>query len=356
MTDETAVQDPPRHADDMLPASVIIPAFTLDRWDYLQNAVASVQAQAVPPMEIIVVVDHSSSLLAHASRELRDVKVIPNTGARGSSGARNSGAAAAQGDVLVFLDDDIVACEHWLEAMLRHFAKADVIGVGGHTGVLRDDSLPPWFPQEFNWTIGASYVGMPEHMTPVRNVWSCNMAIRRSVFEAIGGFRADLGKIDKRVRPEDTELCLRATAKAKGIWVYEPTGRVNHRVPRERVKLTYFLYRCFCEGSGKATLIRLSGLRLSTSLERDYVMCVLPSAVACGAAGMVRGDRWAGMRSLAIIIGFCFAMIGFLVAGSVNILLIPAGWWHRRNSIATAEDLGEIDSSIDGHVHVMTDG
>ena len=43
-------------------ASVIIPAYTLDRWDLLSDAVSSVEAQTRPPIELILCIDHNPDL------------------------------------------------------------------------------------------------------------------------------------------------------------------------------------------------------------------------------------------------------------------------------------------------------
>src|SRR5690348_10030046 len=101
-------------------ASVIIAAFSSERWEYLREAVASVAAQSSPALETIVVIDHNPDLLARARRELAAV-VIPSTGARGASGARNTGVAHSHGEVVAFLDDDVVATSDWLARLLAHF-------------------------------------------------------------------------------------------------------------------------------------------------------------------------------------------------------------------------------------------
>jgi len=88
--------------------SVIIAAFSSERWDYLRETVASVAGQTRPALETIVVIDHNPDPLARARRELAAV-VIPNTGARGASGARNTGVAHSRGEVVAFLDDDTAA-------------------------------------------------------------------------------------------------------------------------------------------------------------------------------------------------------------------------------------------------------
>jgi hypothetical protein len=289
----------------------------LERWDELQEAVGSVRLQTVQALETIVVIDHHPGLLDRAQRGLPGVIVIPSVGSRGASGTRNTGVAASCGEVVAFFDDDAVASPTWLEALLPHFANQDVVGVGGRTDPLWEVSRPRWFPGEFDWVVGASYRGMPEKSASVRNVWSCNMAIRRQVFDAIDGFRDDFGKVGGLSRPEDTDLCLRAAAaQPRGTWVYEPAGVAGHHVPIKRGTPRYFLRRCLHEGSGKAALAALDGGRQSTSAERLYTRRVLPEGVARGLRDLAHGDASGGLRSIAIAAGFSVAAAGFL-AGQV---------------------------------------
>jgi polysaccharide pyruvyl transferase WcaK-like protein len=305
---------------DLPTISVVIAAFATERWDNLRQAVASVRAQTVQVLETIVVVDHNSDLLHRAQRELLGAVVIPNMGSRGASGARNSGVAISRGQVVAFIDDDAVAAPAWLEAMLAHLADPDVVGVGCRTLPLWAGSRPRWLPQEFDWTVGASYHGMPQQAAPVRNVWSCGMTIPRWVFDAVGGFREDFGKVGRRSRPEDTDLCLRAAAaRPGGTWVYEPAGVVGHRVPTERATIGYFLRRCHLEGSGKATLAALNGARESTSAERLYTRRALPAGVVRGLRDTARGDVSGALRSMAIAAGFSSAIIGFAAARAAGI-------------------------------------
>jgi glucosyl-dolichyl phosphate glucuronosyltransferase len=309
-----------------LPAvSVVIAAFAMERWDEIREAVASVREQTVPVLETILVVDHNQALLDRATRELEGVIVLPNAGSKGASGGRNSGVAASHGEVVAFLDDDAVAAPTWLESLLGHFANPDVVGVGGKLVPLWAGSRPRWFPDEFYWAVGASYQGMPEKATPVRNVWSGNMVIRRRTFDAVGGFREDFGKVGGRSRPEDTDLCLRAAAaQPGGTWIYEPAGIAGHRVPSRRATFGFFLSRCLNEGSGKAALAALNGASESTSAERHYTRRILPEGMARGLREAARGDFSGGLRSLAIAAGFLFALAGFLTGRA-------AGAFHRAD-------------------------
>ena len=171
------------HGTDLTAVSVIIPAYTMSRWDSLSEAVASVQAQTVPVLETIVVIDHHPELLARAKRELPGVRTIPSEGSLGVSGARNTGVAASRGDIVAFLDDDAMASPDWLATLLRHFTDPDVVGAGGYINPLWETARPSWLPPEFDWAIGTSYLGMPESTAAVRNVWTNSMVIRRRAFE-----------------------------------------------------------------------------------------------------------------------------------------------------------------------------
>jgi glycosyltransferase involved in cell wall biosynthesis len=298
--------------------SVVIAAFASDRWNYLQDAVKSVQAQTVPVLETVVVIDHNPELLALARHEFDGVTVIANAGTPGASGSRNTGVAVCHGEIVAFLDDDARAEENWLEVLLPHFVDDGIVGVGGRVDPLWASSRPRWFPPEFNWTIGASYPGMPDKASKVRNVWSNNMAIRRSAFKAINGFRDNFGKVGQRSRPEDTDLCLRSAAESNRTWMYEPDGAAGHWVPAQRTTLGYFVRRCFNEGMGKAALASMNGASQSTSAERDYARRVLPRAITRGLREVAGGDLSGGLRSAAIAVGFCVAAVGF-VAGRTQL-------------------------------------
>lgn len=320
-------------------ASVVIAAFASDRWEYLLDAVRSVAAQTRPALETIVVIDHNPELLVRARRELPSalhegddpsqaprLLVVPNAGARGASGARNTGVASSNGDVVVFLDDDAHASRDWLDRLLAHFTDPGVAGVGGRTDPIWATARPSWFPGEFGWTVGASYAGLPTQTARVRNVWTCNMAVRRSAFEKAGGFREDFGKVGTVSRPEDTDLCLRVNS---GAWLYDPASVVGHRVPAHRATFRYFLVRCFNEGRGKAGLAALNGAGASTSLERGYATRVLPRAFWRGLRDAVRGDGTGLLRGAAIMAGFGAASAGFAI-GCAGLAFSRAGFAVSR--------------------------
>jgi Glycosyl transferase family 2 len=298
----------PAEPASWLTASVVIAAFSSERWDSLRAAVDSVAAQDRPALETIVVIDYNPDLLRRARCELDGVTVVQNTRTRGASCARNSGVAYSRGDIVAFLDDDAEATPGWLSGLIPHFANVDVAGAGGRLYPLWATRQPRWFPGEFGWAVGASYAGMPERPARVRNVWAGNMAVRREAFEAVGGFREDFGKVGKVSRPEDTDLCLRVDS---GAWIYDPSSAVGHQVPADRARLRFFLRRCFNEGRGKAGLAELNGAGVSLSAERGYARRVLPAGVLRGLRDTARGDATGLLRGAAIIAGAGAAAAGY---------------------------------------------
>src|SRR5690606_12046039 len=94
--------------------SVVICAYTEQRWDDLLAAVNSVRRQTLTPREIIVVVDHNPAMLARVRDEIGDVLAVENQQRQGLSGARNSGLRASSGEYVAFLDDDALAEPDWL--------------------------------------------------------------------------------------------------------------------------------------------------------------------------------------------------------------------------------------------------
>ena len=286
--------------------SVVICAYTEERWEDLSAAVASVRDQRLRADETIVVTDHNPRLAARARAAMPDVVVVENDGQRGLSDARNRGVRAAGAGVVAFLDDDARADPGWLATLAAAYDDARVMGAGGSAiPVWRSGARPGWFPNEFDWVVGCSYRGMPAGRAPVRNFLGCNMSFRREVFERIGGFDPSVGRVGIRpVGGEETEFCIRVQrAYPLAVLLYEPAAVVHHAVPRVRATWSYFRSRCYSEGISKATVSRLAGAGAGLSSERRYVVATLPLGVLRHARAAVTARRSDGIRRAAAIIG-----------------------------------------------------
>lgn len=299
-----------------LTASVVICAYTEERWSELVEAAESARAQTYPPAETVVVIDYNEALLARARETIAGdgVVVVANTGPQGLSGARNAGVAASTGAVVAFLDDDAAADPDWLRTLVNAYADDRVIGAGGSIAPLWESPAPRWFPAEFFWVMGCTYRGLPAYPAAVRNLIGANMSFRRSAIDDAGGFLSGFGQVaEGMLRCDDTEFCIRLGKRLPdGVIVYQPAAGVRHHVPRARASWRYFRRRCFTEGLAKAHLSRLAGPAEGLSSERRYTLRTLPSGVGRGIAEASTGRDPAGLaRAGAILAGLGMTAAGY---------------------------------------------
>lgn len=320
----------------MLRVSVVICAYTDDRWDDSIAAVESARTQDPQPHEVILIVDHNPHLQRRFAQRLSGVHVVGNAGARGLSGARNTGTGLATGEVVVFLDDDAYAEPGWLAGLLSHYRDPDVLGVGGRARPLWATARPRWWPAEFDWVVGCSYRGL----TPgkVRNLMGSNASFRRELFTD-DGFSTGIGRTSLDSRPlggEETEFCIRAmNANPKGFFIHDDSAVVIHRVPAARQSFAYFRSRCWAEGISKALIAETVGSKDGLATERRYVMSTLPVGVLQGVLGALRGD-WSGLsRAVVIVVGAACTAAGYLRGLSIRRKLRPLRAESAR-SVASA--------------------
>ncbi len=310
----TAPETRPSTVGSVLSLSVVICAYTLERWADLQSAVRSVQRQSQLVTQLVVVVDHNDELLTRCTATFLKALVVANAGPRGLSAGRNTGVASSTGDVVAFLDDDAAVDPRWAEALLAAYMDESVVGVGGL--VLPDwrAARPDWFPEEFLWVVGCSYRGQPTERAEVRNGIGANMSFRREVLERVGGFDLSVGRVGTDAAGcEETELSMRAVDYRPGSRIIlEPAAVARHAVTPQRTTRSYFRNRCRAEGRSKAIVSELAGARKALASERSYTTRTLPSGVLLGLGQALRGDAGGARRALAICEGFALTASAYV--------------------------------------------
>lgn len=202
--------------------SVVIPVKKVN--GYVREAVALV-TEHFPGCEMLVVPDHDDGV------ELAGATIVPSSPVTAPGQKRDMAASLCGGDILAFLDDDAYPDPQWLAAALPHFDDDSVAAVGG-PGV-----TPPSndIRQRASGWILASALGSGPHTYrfrpgPGRDVDdfpSMNLLVRKSAFEAVGGFESHYWP------GEDTELCRKLVYGLGKRIVYEPGAVVYHH--RRRV-------------------------------------------------------------------------------------------------------------------------
>jgi glycosyltransferase involved in cell wall biosynthesis len=243
--------------------SVIICSYNRAR--YIREALESLYQQDISKdlYEVIIVDNNSTDETDEVCRAF--LKNHPDLYARylkeaqqGSSFARNTGAKAAKGNILVFMDDDALAESNFISGYINLFKQIpDAVGAGGRI-------IPKYIPEEPVWMsyYVSSLVGNFDY-SPVRCQFKkgkypleSNMAVRREAFNRIGGFNTDLPGVKGtlRIGGEGKDFFYRLTADGSNI-IYDPTIRVRHVV--ETAKLTReYMYRV-ASGIGRGERVRI---------------------------------------------------------------------------------------------------
>ena len=295
--------------------SVVVCAFTEDRWEDICRVLGSLRAQSEAPGEIILVIDHCPALLRRARQAFPEVTIVPNHFQKGLAGGRNTGVAHAWGDVVAFIDDDAVADPDWLSRLADHYMDPTVAGVGGLVEPAWEHGRPGWFPPELDWVVGCSYLGMRPGLGPVRNFIGANMSFRREILAEIGGFAVELGRVDSNpFGCEETELCLRVSQRyPNAILLYEPAAAVSHRVRQHRASWSYLRSRCYAEGRSKATVASLAGAESALASERSYVRSTIPRGVGRSLWKAVCGRPSGLLSAFALVMAVLTTGFGYVV-------------------------------------------
>jgi O-antigen biosynthesis protein len=167
--------------------------------------------------QVIVVDDGSTDDTAEIAAGY-DVQLI-RTPNQGLSAARNTGLAAATGDIVAYIDDDAVPDPDWLRFLAIGFRDSDHAAVGG-------PNVPPHDAGAVA-TCVENAPGGPVHVLisdlEAEHIPGCNMAYRRSELLAIGGFDPQF-----RAAGDDVDVCWRLQ-EAGATLGFHPAALVWHR-------------------------------------------------------------------------------------------------------------------------------
>jgi glycosyltransferase involved in cell wall biosynthesis len=210
----------------MLSVTAIVP--TCERSLLLERALCSIAAQELAPTETIVVDDagegHEDVTRQAVERwGLKDVRVVANSRGKGASGARNTGAELAAGELLAFLDDDDEWLPSHLSQGLGRFELKDLDMVCADSLCRFDDGVD---------RLGKS---APDKLAPeiflTRNpgLGGSNFIIRRSLYREIKGFDESLPTC------EDMDFGIRLSLRGEVRYERLPERLVRnyeHKGPR----------------------------------------------------------------------------------------------------------------------------
>lgn len=241
---------------DNMMISIIIP--TKNRADFLYGALQSLLNARTGPYDNIecLVIDNGSTdstrsvvegFKRHAAFRVRYIyEACP-----GLHVGRNLGAQLAHGNILAYLDDDVIVAPGWLAAVARNFSLQPSLALLGGPCLPKWESPPPPWVAAFKeacgdhgWVLGPlSLINYSKQRctAPGEFIFGCNYCIRKDVIFAAGGFHPDGFPPSCLKYRGDGETGMAQWIESNGLHIiYDPEVKVEHCVPKSRMTLSYF--------------------------------------------------------------------------------------------------------------------
>ncbi len=198
--------------------SVVMPVYNGEQY-IVKSLPPLIQLLEQGKISELIVVDDSSTDNSRQIAESMGARIIETGGRLGPGGGRNIAAKQAVGDILWFIDADVIVHEDAVDYISREFADTRLGALFGSY----DDSPPA---QNFL----SQYKNMVHHFyhsdgrREASTFWSGCGAVNKEVFLKLGGFDIEMFK---RPSIEDIELGYRIVASGKKI-VVEPEMKSTH--------------------------------------------------------------------------------------------------------------------------------
>lgn len=269
----------------------------------LQDCVESLLVQETSAEYEIIVVDDGSTddtrdrieRLAEQHPRLSYLRRAPS----GLNASRNAGWQATDADVLAFLDDDALAPQSYVDAVLDGVARhPDVDCFGGRIRLRLEGGMARWCGRE---PLGETELEAGPSDRPIANAWGANLIVTRRGLETVGPFKEDLALYGDEVEWQHR------IKRAGGEIIYLPEAWVWHRRLAPDLRLRPRLRRAYRIGH--------SYPRVSMIIEQHVSPWGGVIQVATGLAHAVRRGCAVGLLRAAQGVGHTLGAVRLLVRG-----------------------------------------
>jgi hypothetical protein len=197
---------------------------------FLENCLSSVLRINYPRERYeVILVDNGSNdeSVIFVEQKYPEVKILALDMNYGFTTGNNKGAKMAEGDILVFLNNDTVVDKEWLNQLVWAIVNKQIDICGSRVVFMRDPGIVQYAGGYLHLIGGALFTpfhkGEPtQRYYLVGSVCGASFAIRRKVFEDLGGFDDNFF-----LYAEEGDLCLRALIYGYRI-AYSPYSMVYH--------------------------------------------------------------------------------------------------------------------------------
>jgi glycosyltransferase involved in cell wall biosynthesis len=257
----------------------------------------------------VIVVDNNSpdetrQVVEHASRTFPVELRYLFEGRQGRSPALNTGIRAARGDIILTTDDDVRVPADWLNQAAAGLSRMKCDYVGGRVLPLWSAPRPRWIPNHGGkqWAVIALLdYGQEPIEFGSRVPLGVNMAFLRSAFDRAGGFDPNTGRrAGTLLGQEVREWCIRAR-KAGVRGYYIPELWLEHIIPADRLRKSYFRRWFYWRGISRALLYERSGLDMEAPEQTTLDFSLVPHI-----AGV---PRYLYRRAITNLLGWSAAVV-----------------------------------------------
>lgn len=302
--------------------SITVCLCTRNRPDYVRTCLDGLarQTAGLAAFEIIVVDSCSSRAVGEELSAL--VAGLPNArliraDRPGLSVARNTGARAASGDYLAYLDDDAIPASDWIEQIRRAVAEPAPrpAVLGGRILPLWEEPLPCWWPSRLRGVLSIIELegsgeyrsgDLPSGLEP----YGANMIVEKAALFAVGGFNEAVGRSGTNLlSDEDVQLAWRLQNAGHSVR-YDSRIVVWHQIQASRLTPEWLLSRLYWQGASTVLTRRLLGetrtARRETPRRLGVALLLLPTWLVPRGSTSLLGCRW----RLAYSLGYLRAAFG----------------------------------------------
>lgn len=288
--------------------SVVIPTYSMDRYDDMTECLDSVLSQTYDDVEAVVVVDGNREVYERIEEEYDDEDLITfcSRERAGPISRGNMGGVLASGDIVALTDDDATPEEDWVERLVEMYDKYDAVAAGGRIEPDWVAGEADYIPEEFYWLIGATHRGFAEEEGEVRNTFGANLSFKREAFMELGGIK--LGGIsNSSIQGRESEFCARLRDEyGKGV-IYNPDAVVYHKIYDYRTEVWWLHKRAFWQGYSKRGMEKLVPESSGEESEflSDLIFEYLPDRLRGALGGStVEAKKFVMLLTLTAFVGF----------------------------------------------------
>lgn len=162
---------------------------------------------------------------------------------QGLSYARNKGISKANGELLIYVDDDALVDDHYLQDYVSFFdAHPDVMALGGPIMPLYETAEPKWMTPYTKALLTAwmDYGNKPRFYPKGRYPGGGNAAYRSIVFDKVGLFNTDLGRKGNNLMGSEEKDIFDKMHKLGMKVMYIPEPVLHHCIPQAKLEEDYF--------------------------------------------------------------------------------------------------------------------